>query len=228
MDAMTFLKIQAGHAAVELVQSNSIVGLGTGSTAKFAVERLAEKLKTGELVNINGVATSEQTAILARKLEIPLLDMREIDRIDLTVDGADEIDPGLNLIKGGGGALLREKIVAQASASLVIIADSSKYSKFLGTNWALPVEIIKMALASERQYLRSLGANVSLRMDNGSPFITDEGNYILDADFGLIHDPAYLARQLENRAGIVEHGLFVGLASKVILAGSDGLTILPQ
>lgn len=228
MDAMTFLKIQAGHAAVDLIQSNSIVGLGTGSTAKFAVERLAEKLKTGELINVRGVATSEQTAVLARELDVPLLDMREIDRLDLTIDGADEIDPGLNLIKGGGGALLREKIVAQASLSLVIIADNSKYSAVLGTSWALPVEIVKMALASERQYLRSLGANVTLRMDNGSPFITDEGNYILDADFGLIHDPAHLARQLENRAGIVEHGLFVGLASKVILASPGGLTFLPQ
>lgn len=228
MDSMTYLKIQAGHAAVELIQSNSIVGLGTGSTAKFAVERLADKLKTGELVNIRGVATSEQTAVLARELDVPLLDMREIDRLDITVDGADEIDPQLNLIKGGGGALLREKIVAQASLSLVIIADSSKCSKVLGTNWALPVEIIKMALASERQYLRSLGANVILRMDGDSPFITDEGNYILDADFGPIHDPAQLARQLENRAGIVEHGLFVGLASKIILAGPDGLAFLPQ
>lgn len=228
MDAMTSMKAQAGRAAVELVQSNSVVGLGTGSTAKFAVERLAEKLKSGELVNVKGVATSEQTAVLARELDVPLLDMREIDSIDLTIDGADEIDPRLNLIKGGGGALLREKIVAQASASMVVIADSSKYSEILGTNWALPVEIIKMALASERKYLESLGAEVQLRMDGDSPFVTDEGNYILDADFGLIHEPAELARKLENRAGIVEHGLFVGLAHKVILAGPDGLIYLPK
>lgn len=227
MDAVTFMKAQAGHAAVELVQSNSIVGLGTGSTAKFAVERLAEKLKSGELVNVRGVATSEQTAVLARELDVPLLDMREIDSIDLTIDGADEIDSKLNLIKGGGGALLREKIVAQASRSMVVIADSGKYSEVLGANWALPVEIIKMALASECKYLTNLGAKVKLRMDGDSPFITDEGNYILDADFGLIHEPAELARKLENRAGIVEHGLFVGLAHKVILAGSKGLVYLP-
>lgn len=228
MDAMTAMKAQAGYAAVELVQSNSVVGLGTGSTAKFAVERLAEKLKSGELVNVKGVPTSEQTAELARSLGVPLLDMRDIDSIDLTIDGADEIDSGLNLIKGGGGALLREKIVAQASASMVVIADNSKYSEILGTNWVLPVEVIKMALASERKFLESLGAAVQLRItDTDKPFITDEGNYILDADFGLILDPADLARKLESRAGIVEHGLFVGLAHKVILAGPDGLTYLP-
>lgn len=228
MDAMTAMKARAGYAAVELIQSNSVVGLGTGSTAKFAVERLAEKLKSGELFNVKGVPTSEQTAELARSLGVPLLDMREIDSIDLTIDGADEIDPGLNLIKGGGGALLREKIVAQASASMVVIADNSKYSEVLGTNWALPVEIIKMALATERKYLASLGAAVQLRMaEAGEPFITDEGNYILDAGFGLILDPAGLAHKLESRAGIVEHGLFVGLAHKVILAGPDGLTYLP-
>lgn len=228
MDAMNAMKAQAGYAAVELVRSNSVVGLGTGSTAKFAVERLGEKLKSGELVNVKGVPTSEQTAALAKAAQIPLLDMREIDHIDITIDGADEIDPALNLIKGGGGALLREKIVAQASDIMVVVADDSKYSQTLGEKWALPVEVIKMALASERKYLESLGAKVTHRLNgSGEPFITDEGNYILDADFGPIPTPAVLAQKLENRAGIVEHGLFVGIAGKVILAGENGLVYLP-
>lgn len=228
MDIITQMKAKAGYAAVEMVQSDSVVGLGTGSTAKFAVERLAEKLHSGELANIRGVATSEQTAQLAAAVGIPLLDMREIDHIDITIDGADEVDPAMNLIKGGGGALLREKIVAQASDVVVIIADDSKYSEVLGANWALPVEVIKMALASEKKYLESLGANVVLRAaKDGQTFVTDEGNYILDADFGQIPDPAGLAVKLENRAGIVEHGLFVGIATKVILAGPEELIYLP-
>lgn len=228
MDAVNRMKAKAGYAAVEMVQSDSVVGLGTGSTAKFAVERLAEKLHSGELVNIRGVATSEQTAQLAAKVGIPLLDMQEIDHIDITIDGADEVDPSMNLIKGGGGALLREKIVAQASDVVIIIADDSKYSEVLGNNWALPVEVIKMALASEKKYLESLGANVILRKTKeGQVFITDEGNYVLDADFGHITDPAELSRKLESRAGIVEHGLFVGIATKVILAGPEDLIYLP-
>lgn len=228
MDAINAMKAKAGYAAADLIQSDTIVGLGTGSTAKFAVERLAARLKSGEVTNVKGVATSEQTAVLARELNVPLLDMREIGRINLTIDGADEIDAGLNLIKGGGGALLREKIVAQASDMVVIIADDSKYSAVLGEKWALPVEVIKMALASERRFMENLGAKVQQRFNaDNTPFITDEGNYILDANFGLIPNPAQLARTLETRAGIAEHGLFVGIADKIILAGAKGLTYLP-
>lgn len=228
MDSMTTMKAMAGYAAAELVQSDTIVGLGTGSTAKFAVEKLGEKLKSGELVNVKGVPTSEQTAALAREVGIPLLDMQTISHIDITIDGADEIDPALNLIKGGGGALLREKIVAQASSLMVVIADDSKLSQTLGENWALPVEVIKMALASEKAFMENLGATVIQRLNvQGGPFITDEGNYILDANFGLIANPAALSQKLESRAGIVEHGLFVNIAGRVILAGQQGLTYLP-
>lgn len=228
MDALSDKKARAGHAAVELVLPNSIVGLGTGSTANFAIKRLAEKIKSGELVNIKCVSTSTQTAMLAQSLGLELLDMRKIMTIDITIDGADEIDPLLNLIKGGGGALLREKIVAQASQVVVIVADDEKLSQTLGTKWALPVEVFKMAVSSEKKYLEQIGANVTLRKNDACKvFVTDEGNYILDAKFEPIQKPAELADKLDRRAGIASHGLFIGLTKRVILATDDGLTYLP-
>lgn len=218
------LKQQAAWRAAEYVQSGMILGLGTGSTTRFALERIAELLKQGHLKNISGIPSSLQTEALARSLGIPLASFDAHSEIDLTIDGADEVDPDLNLIKGGGGALLREKVLAQAGRRNIIIVDESKLSPQLGSKWPLPVEVVPFALGVEMKFLQSLGAKVSLRKNSdGSPFRTDQGNAILDADFGPIADPEALARQLNQRAGIVEQGLFLGLATEVIVAGKNGI-----
>ncbi len=218
------LKQQAAHQAVEYVQSGMVVGLGTGSTTRFALERIAELLKSSQLTDIVGIPSSVQTEQLATSLNIPLTTLDEHPAIDLTIDGADEVDPARNLIKGGGGALLREKVLAQASRQLIIIVDESKLSPQLGSKWPLPVEVIPFARRTEENFLKSLGADVRLRMQaEGNPYITDQGNLILDANFGAMDDPASLAGQLNQRAGIVEHGLFLDLATEVIVAGEGGV-----
>jgi ribose 5-phosphate isomerase A len=218
------LKQKAAHRAVETIESGMIVGLGTGSTTSFAVTRIGERIKSGDLANIVGIPTSIRTEKLAGELEIPLATLDEHPQIDVTIDGADEVDPELNLIKGGGGALLREKVVAQASRTNIIIIDESKLSDCLGTHWALPVEVIPFAARTEASFLESLGAAVSMRRDdNGQPYQTDQHNYILDANFGAMSDPAALARRLNERAGVIEHGLFLDLASEVIVAAADGI-----
>jgi ribose 5-phosphate isomerase A len=200
------------------------VGLGEGSTAAFAVRRIAQLLEEGKLRDILGVPCSRKVEAEARGLGIPLTTLNEHPVIDLTIDGADELDPDLNMIKGGGGALLREKIVAQASRREVIAVDESKLSPALGTNWPVPVEVIHFGWQTQASYLESLGAKPTLRRaSDGTPFETDQGNLILDCDFGPIADPAQLASRLDGRAGIVEHGLFLGLATEVIIAGVDGI-----
>ncbi len=223
------LKQTAAHRAVEAIESGMIVGLGTGSTTSFAVTRIAERIKSGDLANIVGIPTSIRTEKLARELDIPLATLDEQPEIDVTIDGADEVDPELNLIKGGGGALLREKVVAQASRTNIIIVDESKLSDCLGTHWALPVEVIPFAARTETNFLQSLGAAVSVRRDDeGQPYKTDQLNYILDANFGPMSDPAALAERLNQRAGVIEHGLFLGLASEVIVAAEDGIRHLQR
>ena len=223
------LKQKAAHRAVEAIESGMIVGLGTGSTTSFAVIRIAERIKSGDLANIFGIPTSIRTEKLARDLDIPLATLDEQPEIDVTIDGADEVDPELNLIKGGGGALLREKVVAQASRTNIIIVDESKLSDCLGTHWALPVEVIPFAAKTEANFLQSLGAAVSVRRDEeGQPYKTDQHNYILDSDFGPMADPAALASKLDKRAGIIEHGLFLGLAGEVIVAAEDGIRYLQR
>ena len=218
------LKQMAAHRAVEAIESGMIVGLGTGSTTSFAVIRIAERIKSGELKNIVGIPTSVRTEKLARQLDIHLATLDEQPEIDVTIDGADEVDPELNLIKGGGGALLREKVVAQASRTNIIIVDESKLSDCLGTHWALPIEVIPFAARTEANFLQSLGASVSMRRDKeGQLYKTDQHNYIQDANFGPMSDPAALANRLNERAGIIEHGLFLGLASEVIVAAEDGI-----
>jgi ribose 5-phosphate isomerase A len=218
------LKQKAARRAVEFIDSGMVLGLGTGSTTAFAVTRIGECLKSGDLKNIVGIPTSIRTEKLARELDIPLCGLDDQPLIDVTIDGADEVDPDLNLIKGGGGALLREKVVAQASRQNIIIVDESKLSPRLGTRWALPVEVIPFAVKSEENFLKSLGAAVTLRLnDKGQPYQTDQNNYILDADFGAMADPNGLASRLNERAGIVEHGLFLGLASDVIVAAEDNI-----
>ena len=212
-------KEAAGRAAAKLVRDGDIVGLGTGSTAYFAVVALGERVKSG--LKIVGIPTSVATADLARQLGIPLTTLDEHPQIDITIDGADEIDPKLNLIKGGGGALLREKVVASATKKMVVVGDSTKIVPALG-KFPLPVEIIPFARNVIEKKIASLGANSKLRMQpDGQPYVTDNGNHILDCTFGRIADPPALARELNGIPGVVEHGLFIGLA-KVALVGRGG------
>lgn len=217
-------KQQAAERAVDLVQSGMVVGLGTGSTAIFAVRRIAQLLQEGQLRDIVGFPTSVTVETEARRLGIPLLPLDELSTVDITIDGADEVDPQFNVIKGGGGALLREKIVAQASRREVIVVDESKLSARLGTQWAVPVEVIPFGWRSQAAFLESLGAHVKTRQQaDGALFKTDQGNLILDCAFGPIQQLDILAAQLNARAGIVEHGLFLGLVTDLIVAGEAGV-----
>jgi len=218
------LKKRAAERAVEFIESGMIVGLGHGSTAIFAVQRIAQLLKGGKLTNVLGMPCSSQVEEEARNLGIPLTTFDEHPIIDLTVDGADEVDGNLDLIKGGGGALLREKIVAQASRREIIVVDESKLSPALGTRRAVPVEVIPFGWQTQVLYLESLGATVKLRKDdNEKSFMTDQGNLILDSNFGPISNPESLAEALNARTGIVEHGLFLGLATDLIVANTEGV-----
>lgn len=218
------LKRQAGEYAVKYIESGMVVGLGHGSTAVFAVRRIASLLRDGQLRDILGVPCSVLVEREARQLGIPLTTLDEHPVVDLTIDGADEVDPQLNLIKGGGGALLREKIVAQASQREIIVVDDSKLSPALGTSWSVPVEVISFGLRSQVAYLESLGGCPVLRQSNdGTLFETDQGNVIVDCHFGPISQPDHLAIRMNERAGIVEHGLFIDLATDVIVATSQGI-----
>ncbi len=229
MNAQEILKRISAEKAVEFVKSGMVLGFGTGSTFNHVLHVLALKLNSGELKNIVGVSSSEKTEKLAKELNIPTDTLSNNPKLDLTIDGADEVDEKLNLIKGGGASHLREKIIAQASKQYVIIVDDSKISKFLGEKWAVPIEVIKMAIDVETEFLKSLGAEVKQRMDiEGNPLITDEGNIILDANFGVINSPKKLARKLKKRAGIVEHGLFVKMADYVVVAKEDGIEVLER
>lgn len=217
----------AADQAVEFVESGMVVGLGAGSTAAFAIRRLGEKLRAGQLTRILGIPCSIQTGEMAGRLGIALTSLDEHPGIDLTIDGADEVDPLGNLIKGGGGAMLREKIVAQASRREIIIVDESKLSPTLGTRWPVPVEVLPFGWKPQMEFLESLGGRPALRRNpDGSPFLTDQGNWILDCAFGPLSDLAGLARRLEGRAGILGHGLFIGLASAVIVGGPEGARAL--
>jgi ribose 5-phosphate isomerase A len=220
---MSILKQQAGEAAAALVETGMVVGLGTGSTAIFATRCIGERLRCGDLRDIVAIATSRATDVAARELGIPLLGDDIPRAVDITIDGADEVDPALDLIKGGGGALLREKIVAQASRRLVIVVDESKISPRLGTHWALPVEVLEFGWRAQMRFLSGLGAEVTPRAGGSGLFRTDQGNMILDSRFGPIADPGDLSGVLGGRAGIVEHGLFIGMAHDLFVAGSSGV-----
>jgi len=217
-------KEAAARASLRFVRDGDIVGLGTGSTAAYAVRFLAERVREG--LKIRGIPTSVQTKELAGSLGIPLTTLDECQQIDVDIDGADEFDSQLHLIKGGGGALLREKIIASASRQVVIIADSSKQVAVLG-KFPLPVEVIPFAQALVAKRIGALGATVKQRQDaKGKPFVTDEGHHILDCGFGQIPDPPALARVLSDMPGVVEHGLFINLATVVLVAKGENVAEL--
>lgn len=226
------LKRAAAEKAVGLVENGMRLGLGTGSTAAYFVAALGQRVRGG--LKVVGVPTSEATYEQARREGIPLTSLDETPELDLTVDGADEIDEELRLIKGGGGALLREKIVAAASRRMIVIADGSKRVEKLG-RFPLPIEVVPFGLtATERaihKWLESIGVNGELRLrraPDGAPFVTDGGHFILDAHLQQIEKPNVLASTLNNIPGVVEHGLFLGLATGAILATAQGLVELGQ
>lgn len=226
------LKREAAARALEYVRPGMRLGLGTGSTAAHFVDLLAEKVKAG--LDVVGVPTSEATRLQAEKLGVPLATLDEQPELDLTVDGADEIDPALNLVKGGGGALLREKIVASASREMIVIADETKLVDRLG-RFPLPIEIVDFGVAA---IMRSIEAALAAegcagplnlrRSKDGHVFVTDQGHFIVDAGLKTIGDARSLARRLAEVAGVVEHGLFIGLASRAILAGHSGVRVVEK
>lgn len=227
------LKRQAAARALDEVRDGMRLGLGTGSTARHFVDLLGERIRTG--LKVIGVPTSKATRVQAENCGVPLTTLDEIDRLDLTVDGADEIDGALDVIKGGGGALLREKIVAAASMRMIVIADESKFVRQLG-HFPLPIEVVPFGLAATRRSLADVFASCGLgtpdlrlrKAPDGHVFVTDCGHWIVDAHLGAIGDPPDLARRLSDIPGVVEHGLFIGLAWTAVLAGAGGIRVIER
>ena len=215
-------KKAAAEAALELVEDGMVVGLGTGSTANYAIEGLGRRVASG--LRIRGVATSRASEELARKVGVPIITLDQVSGIDLTIDGADEVDPRFNLIKGMGGALLREKIVAFASKQEVIIIDDSKLVEALGTKTPLPVEVVPFGHLRTKDALESLGCKASLKGES-SPFVTDNGNLIYECRFAKMEDPEILEAEIDMIPGVVESGLFIDLATKVVVASTKGVEI---
>ena len=211
----------AGHAAADLVPSGARLGLGTGSTFVHVLDRLHQRMHQ-EGLEVVGVPTSEATAQRARELEIPLCDLAEVESLDLAIDGADEVDPDLHLIKGAGGALVREKIVAAAAPKMIIVVSSNKVVDRLGAH-PLPVEVLRFGWQQTGRALERLGCQAVLRTrDDGEPYSTDNGNYVFDCAFGVIEDPVEMEARINVIAGVLDNGLFVGMATKVIVAEDDG------
>jgi ribose 5-phosphate isomerase A len=221
------LKKLAAEKAVDEIKDGMIVGLGTGSTMKYTLKKLGELVRKG--LKIQGIATSIKTKRIAQEEGIPLTTIDVNPEIDITIDGADEVDGSLNLIKGGGGALTREKIIAFCSKKVVIIIDDSKIVKALGIDFPLPVEVVKFGWTSTKKALESFGCEVVRReIIQGEPYITDNGNYILDCDFEYIAEPEQLEKQINNIPGVVENGLFINLAHQVIVGGKQGIITLDK
>ncbi len=230
-DPVVALKQAVGKAAAERVESNTIVGLGTGSTTVFAIQHLGERLKSGELKKISGVPTSFQSEMLARKCGIPISSFEEIDRIDLAIDGADEVDSHKNLIKGGGAAHTQEKLVDNFADYFIVVVDSSKVVDQLGSTFLLPVEVIPRAVTPVRRQLAKLGGKSEIRVavKKDGPIITDQGNLIIDVKFDSIDNPAELEKTINNIPGVLDNGLFVGLADVVIVGElQDGQPVVRE
>jgi ribose 5-phosphate isomerase A len=230
-DPVKLMKQEVGKVAAAKVQSGSIVGLGTGSTTAYAIEFLGHRLQSGELKDIVGVPTSFQAEVLAKKYGIPLTTLDAIDRIDIAIDGADEVDPHKNLIKGGGAAHTREKVVDALAEQFVVVVDSGKLVDQLGSTFLLPVEVIPMAVTPVMRAIEKLGGKPELRMGikKAGPVVTDQGNLVIDVKFDSIDDPAGLEKTLNNIPGVLENGLFVGVAD-IILVGElqDGKPVVRE
>jgi ribose 5-phosphate isomerase A len=224
------LKRAAAERAAEWVESGMRLGLGTGSTVAHFLDVLGERLRSGALAGLVGVPTSVRTEQRARELGIPLAELHDAQPLDLTVDGADEVDPGLDLVKGLGGALLREKMVAQASRQLLIMVDESKLVPRLGTRSPLPVEVVRFGWRAHVRFLERLGCEPTLRAEpSGAPYVTDNGNHVLDCRFPRgMDNPGAVADALRRRAGVVECGLFLGMATAVVVAGDGGVRVLER
>lgn len=228
MNDNELLKRHAAVRAVDFVTNGSVIGLGTGTTVRYALEELARRLADGRLRRVVGVPTSERTAELSRRLGIPLTTLDDHLELDLDIDGADEIDPNLNLIKGRGGALVREKVVAAAARELVVIADQTKLVDRLGSKTPLPVEIVPFALPLVLNRLEASGQVILRRSGDGQPFRTDNGNYILDYECGPIADLPALEYTLLRIPGVVGHGLFLAMTRRAVIADADGISVLEQ
>jgi ribose 5-phosphate isomerase A len=224
------LKQQAANFSLKYIQDGMVLGLGSGSTTQFFIDMVGERYKKGDLKNILAIATSEKTASQASSFGIPLTNLLDHPHLDLVVDGADQVDPQLNLIKGLGRALLREKIIEIHARRFVVIVDESKLAPRLGDQVPLPVEIVKFEAASHVNWLNTLGCRAELwEESNGSPVVTDNGNFLARCYFDSgIPDPARLARVLADRPGILEHGLFLGMATEVVVAGQRGIRVLER
>lgn len=216
-------KRRAAEHAIELVNDGQVVGLGTGSTAKFAIEGIGRRVREG--LSIKAVPTSLATERMARDVGIPLVDLNEVLFVDITLDGADEVDDYFNMIKGGGGALTREKLVAFASKRRVILIDESKLVSKLGQSRSLPVEVLPFAWALSARRVSELGCVASLRERDGQPFVTDNGNYILDCEFGAIGDPPALESRIKLLPGVIESGLFIGIADTLVIGFDDRVEV---
>jgi ribose 5-phosphate isomerase A len=219
-DPVTLMKQQVGYAAAAKVQSNSIVGLGTGSTTAYAIQAIGERLQSGDLQNIKGIPTSFQAIVLARQYGIPLVTLDEVEKIDIAIDGADEVDPQKNLIKGGGAAHTQEKIVDSLADQFIVVVDSGKLVDHLGSTFLLPVEVLPMAVTPVMRAIEKLGGKPQLRMGvkKAGPVVTDQGNLVVDVKFDRIDQPAELEKTLNNLPGVLENGLFVGVAD-IIMVG---------
>ncbi len=231
IDPVKVMKQEVGKAAAALVKSGTIVGLGTGSTTAYAIEYLGSRLKSGEIKDIKGVPTSFQAEVLAKQYGIPLTTLDAVDHIDIAIDGADEVDPQKNLIKGGGAAHTREKIVDALADQFIVVVDANKLVDRLGSTFLLPVEVIPMAIAPVMRAIEKLGGKPELRMGikKAGPVITDQGNMVVDVKFDSIDNPAELEKTLNNIPGVLENGLFVGVADKILVGEvKDGQPIVRE
>ncbi|KAI9134159.1 ribose-5-phosphate isomerase RpiA [Acaryochloris sp. CCMEE 5410] len=231
VDPVKLMKQQVGKAAADRVQSGSIIGLGTGSTTAFAIQFLGDRIKSGELTDIKGIPTSFQASVLAKQYGIPLTTLDEVDRIHIGIDGADEVDPQKNLIKGGGAAHTREKVVDSLAEQFIVVVDQSKIVDKLGSTFPVPVEVLPMAIAPVMQALEKLGGKPELRIGvkKDGPVITDQGNMVLDVTFSDIPNPPELEKTINNIPGVLENGIFVGMTDIVLIGEiKDGNPIVRE